>query len=141
MSKRLVPLETDNLTKYYGPHRGVEELTLSAEPGEVLGFLGPNGSGKTTTMRVLLGFLRPTKGRASVLGLDIVRESLTIRRRVGYLPGDVTLYGERTGEDLLAFVQRVRGLREAPRAKAVALALDAPMDPPVKKLSPGMRKK
>ena len=105
------PIRMEGLTKFYGAHKGIEELTLAAEPGEVLGFLGPNGSGKTTTIRVLLGFLRPTAGRAAVLGLDIARQSLEVRRRVGYLPGDVSLYGERTGAELLDFALRVRGLR------------------------------
>ena len=141
MSERVAPLEIERLTKYYGPHRGVEELTLVAEPGEVLGFLGPNGSGKTTAIRVLLGFLRPTSGRASVLGWDVVRGSIEVRRRVGYLPGDVALYGERTGEELLAFALRARGMREGPLAAEVAEILDAPMDRPAKKLSRGMRQK
>jgi ABC-2 type transport system ATP-binding protein len=134
-------IEMEGLTKFYGAHKGIEELTLAAEPGEVLGFLGPNGSGKTTTIRVLLGFLRPTAGRAAVLGLDIARQSLEIRRRVGYLPGDVSLYGERTGAELLDFALRVRGLKESSLAETVAEALDAPMHRPVKKLSRGMRQK
>lgn len=141
MSERVAPLEIERLTKYYGPNRGVEELTLAAEPGEVLGFLGPNGSGKTTAIRVLLGFLRPTSGRASVLGWDVVKRSIEVRRRVGYLPGDVALYGERTGEELLAFALRARGMREGPLAAEVAQILDAPMDRPAKKLSRGMRQK
>ncbi len=141
MPARVSPLDLEGLTKYYGPHRGVEDLTLAAETGEVLGFLGPNGSGKTTTIRVLMGFLRPTAGRASVLGLDVQRESVEIRRRAGYLPGDVVLYGERTGEELLAFALRVRGLKEAPRAAEVTAALEATMDRPMKKCSRGMRQR
>jgi len=133
-------LEIDHLTKFYGPHRGVEELTLSAAPGEVLGFLGPNGSGKTTTIRVLLGFLRPTSGRASVLGWDAARQSVEVRRHVGYLPGDVALYGERTGDELLALASRARG-KEPTRAAEIARALEAPMDRPLKKCSRGMRQK
>jgi ABC-2 type transport system ATP-binding protein len=133
-------LETDRLTKYYGTQRGVEELTLSAQPGEVLGFLGPNGSGKTTTIRVLLGFLRPTSGRAKILGLDVVSESVEVRRRVSYLPGDVALYGERTGRELLDLTKRIRG-GDAPRASEIARALEAPMDRPLRKCSRGMRQK
>jgi ABC-2 type transport system ATP-binding protein len=140
MPEPVSPLETESLTKYYGPHRGVEELTLSAAPGEVLGFLGPNGSGKTTTIRVLLGFLRPTSGRASVLGLDAARQSVEVRRHVGYLPGDVALYGDRTGEELLALATRVRRA-EPTRAGELASALEAPMDRPMKKCSRGMRQK
>ena len=141
MSEEASPLRTEGLTKYYGPNRGIESLTLAAEPGEILGFLGPNGSGKTTTIRVLMGFLRPTFGQASVLGLDVVRESVEIRRRVGYLAGDVALYGDHTGTELVALVMRVRGLKEAPRAAKVERALDTPMDRPLKKCSRGMRQK
>jgi ABC-2 type transport system ATP-binding protein len=133
-------LETDRLTKYYGEQRGVEELTLSARPGEVLGFLGPNGSGKTTTIRVLLGFLRPTSGRATILGRDVVRESVEVRRRVSYLPGDVALYGGRTGREMLDLATRIRG-GDAGRAAEIADALDAPMDRPLGKCSRGMRQK
>ena len=135
------PLKLERLTKYYGAHRGVEELTLTAEPGEILGFLGPNGSGKTTTIRVLMGLLPPTSGRAWIAGLDVHRQGVEVRRRVGYLPGDVALYTERTGEELLKFALRIRGVRQAPRALEVARALDATMDRTIKTLSRGMRQK
>jgi len=141
MAAEVSPIELERLTKYYGPHRGVEELTLSARRGEVLGFLGPNGSGKTTAIRVLMGFLRPTSGRARVLDYDAGRQSVEIRRRVGYLPGEVALYGQRTGEELLAFALRTRGMARAPRAAEVAGALQAQMDRPIKKCSRGMRQK
>ena len=141
MSTPPSPLKLERLTKYYGAHRGVEELTLAAEPGEILGFLGPNGSGKTTTIRVLMGLLPPTSGRAWIAGLDVQRQGVEVRRHVGYLPGDVALYKERTGEELLKFALRVRGVRQAPRALEVARALDATMDRTIKTLSRGMRQK
>ncbi len=136
-----LPLELDGLTKYYGSHRGIEGVSLVAERGEVLGLLGPNGAGKTTVLRVLMGFLRPTSGRASVLGFDCARQSVDVRRRVGYLPGDIALYGERTGRELLAFAMRARGMEGTGRAEDLAKALNAPMDRPVKKCSRGMRQK
>lgn len=142
MTPAAPPLQTRRLTKYYGPALGVADLDLAMNKGEVLGFLGPNGSGKTTTIRLLVGLLRPTSGQASVLGLDVVQGSVEIRRRVGYLPGDVALYGERTGEQLLRLSMRARGLDQAPPlGREIAGALDAPMDRPVKKLSRGMRQK
>src|SRR5581483_7099300 len=134
-------IETNGLTKYFGPHRGVEDLTLAIRQGEVLGFLGPNGSGKTTAIRMLMGFLRPSRGGATIFGLDVVRDSQQIKRRVGYLPGEVALYGGSTGRELLSFVMQIRGLREAPRALEVASLLDAEMDRPNKKCSRGMRQK
>jgi len=75
--------------------------------GEIFGFLGPNGAGKTTAIRLLLGFLHPTAGGATVLGLDIVRDSVAIRRRVGYLPGGIALYDNLTGEELLDYLVRL----------------------------------
>jgi ABC-2 type transport system ATP-binding protein len=107
----------------------------------VLGFLGPNGSGKTTTIRLLLGLLNPTSGSAGVLGLDSRRKSVEIRRRVGYLPGDVSLYMDRTGDELLDLSLRVRGLEDRKKAAGVVEAIGARMDRTVKKLSRGMRQK
>lgn len=135
------PLALDSLTKYYGPNVGVEELTFQAEAGEVLGFLGPNGSGKTTTIRLLLGFLNPTAGSAAVFGFDSRRESVEIRRRVGYLPGDVSLYSDRTGDELLDLSLRVHGVSDRAMAARVVEAIGARMDRIVKKLSRGMRQK
>lgn len=142
MATETPALQTRSLTKYYGPHLGVADLDLAVNRGEVLGFLGPNGSGKTTTIRTLMGLLRPTSGQADVLGHDVVQDSVEIRRRVGYLPGDVALYGERTGEQLLRLSMRARGIHTIPAlGRELADVLAAPMDRPVKKLSRGMRQK
>lgn len=142
MATETPALQTRSLTKYYGPHLGVADLDLAVNRSEVLGFLGPNGSGKTTTIRMLMGLLRPTSGEANVLGHDVVQDSVEIRRRVGYLPGDVALYGERTGEQLLRLSMRARGIDTIPAlGRELADTLAAPMDRPVKKLSRGMRQK
>src|SRR5665811_2139628 len=97
------------MTKSYGKNRGVADLDLEVEPGCVFGFLGPNGAGKSTTIRVLLDLIRPTTGRASVLGLDSRRDSIAIRRRSGYLPGELSLYGRLTGEETLRYFANLRG--------------------------------
>jgi ABC-2 type transport system ATP-binding protein len=131
----------DHLTKFYGQHRGIEDVTLDVEPGQVLGFLGPNGAGKTTALRAILGFLRPTAGSAKVLGFDVVSQSLEVRRLLGYLPGDPALYGNRNGRELLALALRARAIDHAPQAERLVNALKAPMDRDVKKLSRGMRQK
>ena len=78
--------------------RALEELSIEVHEGEIFGFLGPNGAGKSTMIRLLLGFLHPTAGSGEVLGLDIVRDSVEIRRRTGYLPGGIALYDTLTGE-------------------------------------------
>jgi ABC-2 type transport system ATP-binding protein len=134
-------IEIDRLTKRYGKHRGIEAVTLGVRRGEVLGFLGPNGAGKTTAIRVLMGFLRPTAGSASILRFDVARQSVEVRRRVGYLPGDPSLYGSRTGRDLLRLANAARKIPEAPFADRLITDLKAPMDRPVRKLSRGMRQK
>src|SRR6058998_2876614 len=85
-------IRTRGLTKDYGAGHGVFDLDLDIARGEVFGFLGPNGSGKSTTMRMLLDLIAPTGGAATLLGLDSHRDSLALRRRVGYLPGDFALY-------------------------------------------------
>ena len=102
-------LRTDGLTKYYGPVVGVEDLSLDVERGEIYGFLGPNGAGKTTTIRLLMDLLRPTRGSASVMGIDCRRASLEARRQIGYLPGELPIYPDLTAGDYLAFLAKVDG--------------------------------
>jgi ABC-type multidrug transport system ATPase subunit len=91
-------IATAGLTKDYGSGHGLFGLDLEVARGEVFGFLGPNGAGKSTTMRLLLDLIKPTSGSARILGLDTTAESLEIRRRVGFLPGDSALYPKLTGE-------------------------------------------
>lgn len=102
-------IETHDLTKYYGKHRGVEGLNLVIEEGEIFGYLGPNGAGKTTTIRLFLDFIRPTRGWARIFGLDTHQHSLEIRRQVGYLPGELALYENLRGDQLLRFFAHLRG--------------------------------
>lgn len=94
-------ISTRALTKHYGSVDALTELSLEVRQGEIFGFLGPNGAGKSTTIRTLLGFLRPTSGSATVLGMDVVADSVEIRRRTGYLPGGVALYDSLSGEEVL----------------------------------------
>ncbi|MGZ6300434.1 MAG: ABC transporter ATP-binding protein, partial [Candidatus Limnocylindria bacterium] len=102
-------IRTERLTKHYGPVRALTELTLEVRRGEIFGFLGPNGAGKSTLIRTLLGFLHPTAGAATVLGLDIASQSVEIRRRTGYLPGGISLYGSLSGGDMLAYLADLQG--------------------------------
>ena len=102
-------IETRELTRYYGPVRGIERVNLTVEPGEVFGLLGPNGAGKTTTIRLLLDFIRPTSGSAQLLGLDCRRDSKEIRKRVGYLQGDFASYPDLTARQLAQYFGRLRG--------------------------------
>lgn len=98
------------LTKYYGDARGVVDLDLEVHRGEAFGFLGPNGAGKTTTIRLLLDLIRPTSGAAQVLGLDSVGDSTEIRRRIGYLPGEMGLWEWMTTRQVLDHLSTLRGI-------------------------------
>ncbi len=102
-------IATRDLTKHYGKVEALTGLTLDVRPGEVFGFLGPNGAGKSTMIRTLLGFLHPTGGGATVLGLDVVRDSVEIRRRTGYLPGGIALYDSLSGGDVLDYLADLQG--------------------------------
>ena len=111
-----------------GP-RAVDGIDLRVEPGEIYGFLGPNGAGKSTMIRLLLGFLHPSAGSASVLGLDIVRQSVEIRARSGYLPGGIALYDTMSGEDLLDYLGDLTGrpsTRPTPATKPSAGMVSTP---------------
>lgn len=103
-------IEAINLTKYYGDFPAIENVSFSAEKGEVVGFLGPNGSGKTTTMRILTGYMPPTAGTATVAGYDVVTNSLDARRHIGYLPETVPLYLDMTVKSYLGFQGSLRGM-------------------------------
>ncbi|PKK86650.1 MAG: ABC transporter [Thermoplasmata archaeon HGW-Thermoplasmata-1] len=102
-------ISTRHLTKFYGKSRGVIDLSLDVYEGEVFGFLGPNGAGKTTLIRTILDFIRPTGGAARIFGHDHRTHSLEIRKRVGYLPGEFSLYENMTGWQFLKFVASLRG--------------------------------
>ncbi len=134
-------IRAETLTKFYGASRGVVDLDFEVRQGEVFGFLGPNGAGKTTTIRLLLDLIRPTRGRAEVLGLDARRDAVAIRRRIGYLPGDLRLYDRLTGRELLEYFAHLRGLHGLGDAPALAERLDVEVDRPVQDLSRGNRQK
>ncbi len=104
-------IKTENLTKYYGQFPAIQDVTFSAEKGEILGFLGPNAAGKTTTMRILTCFFPATSGKATVAGYDVFADSLEVRKRIGYLPESVPLYLEMTAVSYLSFVAEIKGLR------------------------------
>ncbi|MGB9777533.1 MAG: ATP-binding cassette domain-containing protein [Anaerolineae bacterium] len=140
MSARPV-IETENLTKFYGRSRGIVDVSLTVGPGEIFGFLGPNGAGKTTTIRLLLDLIRPTRGQARVLGLDPQRDGVEVRRRVGYLPGELALYPDLTGRQMAEYAAYLRG--NVPRREIARLAdrLDIDLDRPIRALSHGNRQK
>jgi ABC-2 type transport system ATP-binding protein len=116
-------IEVEHLTKYYGPIPAIANLSFSIGQGEIVGFLGPNGAGKTTTMKILTGFLPPTSGSARVDGLDIARQALQVKERIGYLPENNPLYTEMTVAAFLSFAAQAKGLAKGAAAAAVSAAL------------------
>ncbi len=136
-------IATTGLTKHYGPIRALESLDIDVHEGEIFGFLGPNGAGKSTMIRLLLGFLHPTSGEGRVLGFDSVRESVAIRRRIGYLPGGIALYDSLTGERLLDYLAELSGrppVRRAQLCERLELS-DRTLRRLVRDYSRGMRQK
>ena len=130
------PIETDDLTKYYGEVRGVEDLSFTVEEGEVFGFLGPNGAGKTTTIRTLMGFMSPTAGTATVLDADI-RDAAAlraVRANVGYLPSEPSFDENVTGRRLLDYHGSLRG---DVRSDEMLELFDPPLDRNVREYSRG----
>ena len=134
-------IETEKLTKYYGRSRGVLDVDLTVEAGQIFGFLGPNGAGKSTTIRLLLDLIRPTAGTARVLGMDVHRDRLAIDRRVSYVPGELSLYPELTGRQLLTYLGNLQGrVDEGYRDKLIErLELDTTRK--IKSLSRGNKQK
>jgi ABC-2 type transport system ATP-binding protein len=102
-------IQLEKLTKSYGTHRGIIDVDLEVEQGEIFGFLGPNGAGKTTTIRTVLDLIRPTSGRARVFGIDSSTDPVAIHKRIGYIPGEFTLYDRLTGGQTLTYFANLRG--------------------------------
>jgi ABC-2 type transport system ATP-binding protein len=117
-------IEVQNLTKHYGPFTAVRDVSFSVAPGEIVGFLGPNGAGKSTTMRILACFLPASSGTAKVAGFDVFRESMEVRKRIGYMPENVPLYTDMRVASYLDFVAEVKGVPRAARRKRVGEVLD-----------------
>lgn len=134
-------IETEGLTKYYGETPGIVDLDLAVEVGEVFGFIGPNGAGKTTTIRLLLNFLRPSRGSGAIFDMDIADRSLEIRGRVGYLPGDLALYPSMTGREFLLYFSRLRGIETAAHTERLAERFELDLDRRIKEYSKGNRQK
>jgi ABC-2 type transport system ATP-binding protein len=134
-------IHTERLTKVYGRRPGVLDLDLEVLPGEIFGFIGPNGAGKTTTIRLLLDLLHPTSGSVTVLGLDAHRDSVAVRRSIGYLPGEFGLDVRMTGRQLIRYFGRLRGLDGLGSASRLADRLGLDLDLPMGRLSRGNRQK
>jgi ABC-2 type transport system ATP-binding protein len=134
-------IHTEQLTKNYGRLCALDHLALEVRPGEIVGILGPNGSGKSTALRLLLGFLKPTSGQAEIAGHDCWRDSVQARRQVAYLPGELRLYENMTGRQLVRFLSQLRQQMVRDDVDKLASRLDLDLDRPIAQLSSGMKRK
>lgn len=134
-------IETSGLTKYYGDTPGIIDLDLEIRKGEVFGFIGPNGAGKSTTIRTLLNFLFPTQGSGTIFGLDIIKGSLEIRTRTGYLPGDLSMYDTMTAREFLTYFAHLRKVDTSVRMQELADRFELDLDRKIKDYSTGNRQK
>jgi len=138
-------IETENLSKVYttgdGAVRALDNLNLSVQQGEIFGYLGPNGAGKTTTIRLFLDLIRPTTGRATIFGLDAQADSVALHRRIGFLPGELNLWRNLTGQEVVNFVGRVRGGYDAAYVRRLVERLQLDLKLRVRAYSSGNRRK
>lgn len=134
-------INIENLSKYYGKSRGIEQITLKVQEGEFFGFIGPNGAGKSTTIRLLLSLIRPTSGKAFVYGMDITKEREKILSHVGYLPSETVFYSGMRVKDILKFSADLRKKNCKKEAEKLCERLELDTSKKVEELSFGNRKK
>lgn len=134
-------IETSHLTKRYGRARGIEDLSIRVNRGDIYGFIGSNGAGKSTTIRALLGLIRPSGGSARVLGLDIIRQKKEILANVGYIPSEISYYPGMRGSDVLRMAARLRRAACGVEAKRLAERMSLDLNRKVTDLSFGNKKK
>ena len=130
-----------HVTKDYGQGKGIFDISFSVQKGEVFGFLGPNGSGKTTAIRHLMGFINPDKGRCTINGMDCRRESSKIQENLGYIPGEIAFLDNMSGMSFLSFIASYRGLSDLSRAKSLMERFELDPSGKLGKMSKGMKQK
>jgi len=139
-------IEVRNLSKHYGAHKAVNDISFNVAEGEIVGFLGPNGAGKTTTLRILTGYMPATAGAARIAGYDVLTQSMQVRSVVGYLPESVPLYPEMRVREYLNFRGKLHGLNAAAREASIGRVtercwLREVIDRPIGQLSKGYRQR
>ena len=134
-------IRTSKLSKDYGAGRGLFDLDLEVSPQDVFGYLGPNGAGKTTTIRLLMGMIKPSSGGAYVFGLDCKRDYVEVKRRVGYLPGDMPQFGSLRGKDVVAYLGGMRGGTDPKTVRGIAQRFDLDLNRRFREYSSGNKRK
>src|ERR1700674_2784453 len=134
-------IRTSKLSKDYGVGRGLFDLDLEVTPQEVFGYLGPNGAGKTTTIRLLMGMIKPSAGAAFVFGLDCIRDYVEVKRKVGYLPGDMPQFGSLRGKEVVAYLGGLRGGTDTQTVHSIAERFDLDLGRRFREYSSGNKQK
>jgi ABC-2 type transport system ATP-binding protein len=134
-------IETHGLTKDYGNGHGIFDLDLTIAEGEVFGYLGPNGAGKTTTIKMLMGLVHATRGRATIFGLDVDRASVALKKRIGYVPGELPQFGGWRGSEIVAYVAGLRGELRDDKVEAIARRMDLDLGRKYREYSHGNKQK
>ena len=134
-------IQTHQLTKDYGAGHGIFDLDLAVNEGEAFGFLGPNGAGKTTTIKMLMGLSHATRGRATLFGLDADRDAVALKKRIGYVPGELPQFGGWRGSEIVAYLQGLRGDLEDAEVERVATRLDLDLGRKYREYSHGNKQK
>ncbi len=137
----LAAISTSRLTKDYGLGRGLFDLDLRVSPQEVFGYLGPNGAGKTTTIRLLMGMIRPSGGSAHIFGLDCRRDAVAVKRKVGYLPGDIPQFGSLRGSEVVSYLGGIRGGVDRKTVRNLAERFDLDLSRRFREYSSGNKQK
>lgn len=131
----------NSLTKDYGNHKGIFDVSFDVKEGEAFGFLGPNGAGKTTTIRHLMGFIKPEEGSSNIDGLNCWKDAPLIQKEVGYIPGEMSLFEDMTGEKFIKFMASYRGLKSLDYAYELIQKFELDPKGKIKKMSKGMKQK
>lgn len=139
MSSPIIVL--DHLSKHYGKHRGIDDISFTVEQGEIFGFIGPNGAGKSTTIRTMMGLLKPVGGSASILGLDCWQSASEIAKDVGYLPGENCYYGTLKVKEMLQYTADLYGVQGGGRMEELAERMHLDLSRKIRDLSLGNKKK
>jgi len=132
-------IKVNSLKKYFGKTKAIDDISFNVEKGEIFGFLGPNGAGKTTTIRTMMDFIRPTGGEIKILGLDAQKDTVELKKKIGYLSGELRLYKKWTGQDHINFVKNLHGDGDIAENIAKRFGFDPSLK--VKSLSSGNRQK
>ena len=134
-------IEINHITKDYGNNRGIFDVSFTVENGEVLGFLGPNGSGKTTTIRQLMGFIKPDQGEVKIQGLECFEKANLVQKELGYLPGEIAFMEEMTGIEFIKFIAQMKNIKDMSKAEELMTFLELDARGKMKRMSKGMKQK